>query len=1100
MMANLGVVPDSELQKVLDIAAYVGDVGQDEVNVSYTSLLIGLMWSDDATSKWLQQQQKLLGVKTQAIYGRRLISEKLKDEVLANISSGRRWTPRKDFYSVSAKTVLQEAVSVAQETGRPPTAPLGNRHVAAVYLFRNPPGHNTQFHQEWGFQKEEWRQAFAKFIATEYEREARTWSHVLAGYVDNEAADAPISGEMLGGYQFDPESLEVLHAMESAVGAETPLVFNSEDLLTTLAGVRSVPDCAAFADLVAERLDVREPVNLPAVAGPFEATGSRYTATHGFKNILDRSRNLTRSITGTDKIGVRHIIAAIVVVPDSTANLRLVQLGVSLPLLRYKLLKDFTRRHYEDDGAQWRFHLVGPTPPIIAGFHSDSAERGDDRLDVTRYARAFAIVMAAQRVNPPVSIGIFGDWGSGKSFFMRLMIEQTKAISDAADTDAEGNRLFCAEVVPVRFNAWHYAEGNLWASLVQTILLSLRTHIVGDGEKESELMDRILQNLEVAKVARKKAEEALDAAKAEQGRRETELAAARGKAKEKAEAITKVKTSDVVTIVRKRLLPEAKVDNALVLAERYLKVEGAATVAKNAKRNIGDLQDLVNEGRVAAARATSSWDWVLRAPVSGWEIGALTGVAVIVLGVCAWLTATFPNAWSSFYSGMVEIGAILGLAMPWARRHLETVTKGLGQFESIQKDIDAKLAEERARVEGSLAEAERQSAEAAADVEQATARVNAAKERVLEAEREVEESRSVNRIARLLDERLNSKSYEQYLGIVAAIRADFEKLNKLMNTMRTETPGANASLHPIDRIVLYIDDLDRCPSKRVVQVLEAIHLLLAFELFVVVVGVDIRWAARSLAERYPRHLSAGVFESGSGKAPDEPAADALDYLEKIFQIPFWLPPMNEDTSRIMIDELVPRPVEKSKHDEAVQSDERQEPATERGKTERKAESQGDATSLPADTRPALLAIEPEERSFMLSLAGALGKSPRRLKRFVNTYRILKASLDGLQRGTFVMQSGREGEYRSAMVLLALVTAAPRSSLRLLDDLAGYKESDGLEAFEKSVQGMADLSEREYAIAALTAYRSASGGGLLTVKELQRWAPDVARFSFRSART
>jgi len=79
MMANLGFTPDSELQKVLEIAAYVGDVGQDEVNVSYTSLLIGLMWSDDATSRWLQQQQTLLGVKTPAIYGRRLINEKLTE-------------------------------------------------------------------------------------------------------------------------------------------------------------------------------------------------------------------------------------------------------------------------------------------------------------------------------------------------------------------------------------------------------------------------------------------------------------------------------------------------------------------------------------------------------------------------------------------------------------------------------------------------------------------------------------------------------------------------------------------------------------------------------------------------------------------------------------------------------------------------------------------------------------------------------------------------------------------------------------------------------------------------------------------------------------
>ncbi|MGH3928616.1 MAG: P-loop NTPase fold protein [Pseudonocardiaceae bacterium] len=39
-------------------------------------------------------------------------------------------------------------------------------------------------------------------------------------------------------------------------------------------------------------------------------------------------------------------------------------------------------------------------------------------------------------------------------------------------------------------------------------------------------------------------------------------------------------------------------------------------------------------------------------------------------------------------------------------------------------------------------------------------------------------------------------------------------------------------LPQIDRIIIYIDDLDRCPPQRVVEMLEAIHLLLAVELFV----------------------------------------------------------------------------------------------------------------------------------------------------------------------------------------------------------------------------------------------------------------------------
>ena len=46
---------------------------------------------------------------------------------------------------------------------------------------------------------------------------------------------------------------------------------------------------------------------------------------------------------------------------------------------------------------------------------------------------------------------------------------------------------------------------------------------------------------------------------------------------------------------------------------------------------------------------------------------------------------------------------------------------------------------------------------------------------------------------------------------------------------------------PLERIILYIDDLDRCPEERVVEVLEAVNLLMAFPLFIVIVGVDPRW-------------------------------------------------------------------------------------------------------------------------------------------------------------------------------------------------------------------------------------------------------------------
>ena len=70
------------------------------------------------------------------------------------------------------------------------------------------------------------------------------------------------------------------------------------------------------------------------------------------------------------------------------------------------------------------------------------------------------------------------------------------------------------------------------------------------------------------------------------------------------------------------------------------------------------------------------------------------------------------------------------------------------------------------------------------------------------------------------------------------------------------TDEVGDKLPQIGRIILYIDDPDRCPPRRVVEMLEAIHLLLAIRLFVVVVAVDPRWLLRAIAAHYRDLLQA----------------------------------------------------------------------------------------------------------------------------------------------------------------------------------------------------------------------------------------------------
>jgi formylglycine-generating enzyme required for sulfatase activity len=79
------------------------------------------------------------------------------------------------------------------------------------------------------------------------------------------------------------------------------------------------------------------------------------------------------------------------------------------------------------------------------------------------------------------------------------------------------------------------------------------------------------------------------------------------------------------------------------------------------------------------------------------------------------------------------------------------------------------------------------------------------------------------------------------------------------------------------RLVIFIDDLDRCTPDKVPEVLEAIKLFTTTTGCVYVIGLDHDIIRRGIQARYK-------FDQES---------DAAEYLEKIVQIPFFLPPLDE---------------------------------------------------------------------------------------------------------------------------------------------------------------------------------------------------------------
>ena len=109
----------------------------------------------------------------------------------------------------------------------------------------------------------------------------------------------------------------------------------------------------------------------------------------------------------------------------------------------------------------------------LPGYRSDDPD-DPDRLNRDAEAAALAEMITAQSARPPLAIGLFGDWGEGKTHFLRRIADHVGKLAATARDDPD-DRLTHSAVRQVRFNAWHYAETDLWASLVAELFRQLAT-------------------------------------------------------------------------------------------------------------------------------------------------------------------------------------------------------------------------------------------------------------------------------------------------------------------------------------------------------------------------------------------------------------------------------------------------------------------------------------------------------------------------------------------------------------------------------------------------------------------------------------------------
>lgn len=746
---------------------------------------------------------------------------------------------------------------------------------------------------------------------------------------------------------------------------------------------------AAFARAVERSAD---PAAHAAQVNRAPAAGLELPLSPMAQSAIEQARTFSRLATGEDFIAARHLVTALTfpLRPDLRAAVARVWRSnwkLDVAALRAPLAAAMERElRPGEDRAAWTT-LFG-TRRDAPAFSADAPHpAATDPLGYAEDARRLAELACLKANEPPMAVALFGDWGAGKSTFMRRM--QTAVEDIRATWRDDPASPFCARVAQVRFNAWSYADGDLWASLAAEIFRQLRGEIarlsgedVDASAQYRALLDRVGLRLGTAEAANRDALGALAKLSRElEGKRDElaridrraeEIAAAPASARLMARAETLLAEKPEVVAASLKTLGVLEGDRAAQATALVGQARQAATLGGKARL----------AGRLAAR--------LLREP---------TGWALLGLGAAAAYVLPSAIAWA-------------GLAAPfvaWVGRLASPVLDAAAAFEAAEAAERASLAARRTELEAEIATLRR----ARAEQEKVQSREAALLARYAGA------SGGESPAALLkffVEQDAGAGEYEKRLGLVSRLRESFETLEALLARQRA---GKDGDLPAIDRIVLYVDDLDRCLPEQVVPVLQALALMLQLKLFVAVVAVDARWLNASLRIHFKALLDAQAMTG-----PEQ-------FLEKIFQIPFWLPPLPAtDPARFQafVAHLAPeavaagQPVLLREDGGRLLTEDGSPIALETGQID------PDELPQPGDTNPAALASKADtidrvslteaELAVLGAMAPLAGATPRAVKRFVNLYRLLRATRQGPALQAFLGQPGSDRPF----VLLAFALA------------------------------------------------------------------------------
>jgi hypothetical protein len=634
---------------------------------------------------------------------------------------------------------------------------------------------------------------------------------------------------------------------------------------------------------------------------------------------------------------------------------------------------------------------------LVPGFAADTP-LGIDALAIDDDAKGVAALLVSRMVEPPLSIGIFGARGSGKSMFahrVRQCVDHELGPSGADGDWGERFALLDREVVQVGYDVWHHVGSSHARALVLQIYAALSSH--RDGVNTSGP----LRQLPTFQSVERRLVDELSATERVARQAEADLAEFERRYDDAANDLSVVAARLKWPAVAERLAEKLGPDGceALDTAGRHLGITELSSAAES-------YADVLAKARAVAGRAAILNEATTTrrlARTAGLLAGSLALVAL--LGLAVYFVAARVENLKDEVSTLVglfgAIAVVFGVAsavrariiQDQAATAIESVLSHGRVFDGIVASVDASAQRDSSRADERVRVCRDQ-------VAAARARFTQAQDAAIVAQTECDRLAERDPVHVVAEKYQTIEGDSELGGLVPVMRADLEALSVLFRL------GAYDDTENLPhRVIVYIDDLDIAPPRDIVEVLEAIHFLLGFQLFCVVVLADPVVLIGAVSAWFP-----AVDTSANHDALDD---ERSAYLRKLLQLMLWLPRLTPTSVEALIRLLV-------------------EPSPE-------IMSSPTAAALPAElpdvfagspptrsTLPPTLTAQERETAFQLA---PLMKTPRDARTFVNTYRLARTLLPPDRAHELL-----DGGYAPLMALLAISLAVPQAAVDLFDQI------------------------------------------------------------------